>query len=412
MGNHSSPFIGRTSHPHVGPDASPALTTIARDLNTGVEETQIFLSIFMLAFAFGPMILSPLAEVFGRHPVCIISSCFYILWNTVGGFSRSPGLLIASRILSRFEASAEFAISNPVLADCWHLSERGKSLDSYAIHQKRYIQEATRQSLITFTGFKKGKANKELFESFMMRREYDMALLHVALRAKHQASYGFFCKNVVRALVKAGADVNAVDGQGRNYLAYAGQDAALVRFLLENGAKADAHVLCSAIDKSNVEVLEALLSAGVNANTRQPNVEGGLLIPKERLPLVHLATTTRQIPGWYNLGAGEQAALQIARAKILQTLLAHGADSFATFLQRQVHYQSPEDSGDRTVSVSYFSNSHDRQSHVPDAYMESIVLRDRIKQSISVEPFLKLAELDVDRHDPRGKTLLLSACSS
>lgn len=109
---------------------APALTTIAQDLNTGVEETQIFLSIFVLAFAFGPMVLSPLAEVFGRRPVWIISSCFYILWNTVGGFSHSPGLLIVSRILSGFGASAEFAISNPVLADCWQPSERGKS---YAI---------------------------------------------------------------------------------------------------------------------------------------------------------------------------------------------------------------------------------------------------------------------------------------
>ncbi|KAI0837074.1 MFS general substrate transporter [Hypoxylon sp. FL0890] len=106
---------------------APALESISADLGTGEEETQIFLSIFVLAFAFGPMVLSPLAEVFGRRPVWILSSCFYILWNTVAGFSHSPGLMIASRILSGIGASAEFAITNPVLSDCWIPSQRGVS---------------------------------------------------------------------------------------------------------------------------------------------------------------------------------------------------------------------------------------------------------------------------------------------
>ncbi|KAI0384215.1 MFS general substrate transporter [Hypomontagnella monticulosa] len=106
---------------------APALETISADLKTGEEETQIFLSIFVLAFAFGPMVLSPLAEVFGRRPVWIASSCFYILWNTVAGFAQTSGLMIASRVLSGIGASAEFAISNPVLADCWIPSQRGTS---------------------------------------------------------------------------------------------------------------------------------------------------------------------------------------------------------------------------------------------------------------------------------------------
>ncbi len=109
---------------------APSLHAISEDYGTGEEETQIFLSIFVLAFAFGPMVLSPLAEVFGRRPVWLLSSSFYILWNTVAGFSHKPGLMIAARVLSGIGASAEFAVSNPVLADCWVPEQRGKS---YAI---------------------------------------------------------------------------------------------------------------------------------------------------------------------------------------------------------------------------------------------------------------------------------------
>jgi multidrug resistance protein len=106
---------------------APALQSISHDLKTNEEETQIFLSIFILAFAFGPMVLSPLAEVFGRRPVWLLGSCFYVLWNTVAGFSQTPGLMIASRILSGIGASVEFAITQPVLSDCWIPAERGKS---------------------------------------------------------------------------------------------------------------------------------------------------------------------------------------------------------------------------------------------------------------------------------------------
>ena len=58
---------------------APSLHAIAQDFGTSEEEAQIFLSIFVLAFAFGPMVLSPFTEVFGRRPVWILSSCFYIL---------------------------------------------------------------------------------------------------------------------------------------------------------------------------------------------------------------------------------------------------------------------------------------------------------------------------------------------
>ncbi|KAH8179487.1 major facilitator superfamily protein [Sarocladium implicatum] len=107
---------------------APALQVISEDLGTSSEMTQIFLSIYVLAFAFGPMVLSPFAEVFGRRPVWIAASCFYILWNTVAGFSKSSGLLIVSRVLSGLGASAEFAITNPVLSDTWRPEQRGISL--------------------------------------------------------------------------------------------------------------------------------------------------------------------------------------------------------------------------------------------------------------------------------------------
>ena len=89
---------------------APALSDIGRDLSMGVAETQLTLSIFVLSFAFGPMVLAPLAEIYGRRRVWIICSLFYTILNMVCGFSRNKALMISGRLLSGLGASVQFAV--------------------------------------------------------------------------------------------------------------------------------------------------------------------------------------------------------------------------------------------------------------------------------------------------------------
>jgi len=106
---------------------APALGNIAHDLNISQSEASMTLSIFVLAFAFGPMVLAPMAEVFGRRNVWLVASSWYAVWNMACGFSKSNGLLLAGRLLAGLGSSAEFAITQPVLGDCWKPELRGYS---------------------------------------------------------------------------------------------------------------------------------------------------------------------------------------------------------------------------------------------------------------------------------------------
>lgn len=90
---------------------APALASIGDDLRLSDEATQMTMSIFVLSFAFGPIILAPLSEVFGRRPVWLISGCNYILWNTLCGFAKSNAVMIVGRLMAGIGASAEFAVS-------------------------------------------------------------------------------------------------------------------------------------------------------------------------------------------------------------------------------------------------------------------------------------------------------------
>jgi len=90
-------------------------------------------------------------------------------------------------------------------------------------------------------------------------------------------SPGVFWKQAAQALVLLGANVNAIDGQGRGCLEHAGKDADLLRLLLARGAELSASALFGAIDEHNVESLKALLSAGIDANMRLDSADEKVL---------------------------------------------------------------------------------------------------------------------------------------
>lgn len=110
-----------------GPMLAPALDVIGRDLHMSQAEASMALSIYVVAFAFGPMVLAPCSEVWGRRPIWIVGASWYVLWNTVCGLSSNRGLLIAGRLMSGLGASAEFAVSGAIVADCFTSAERGRS---------------------------------------------------------------------------------------------------------------------------------------------------------------------------------------------------------------------------------------------------------------------------------------------
>ncbi|RWA09204.1 hypothetical protein EKO27_g5912 [Xylaria grammica] len=242
-----------------------------------------------------------------------------------------------------------------------------------------------------------------------VRNHHGQTPLHIALGANQSQDRGFFRGDVVQALIKAGADINAVDAEGRSCLAYAGGNAQFSRLLLENGAKADSHTLLAVIKGNDYETLRMLLLTGVNPNIRLPKVKSILKCQSrtadEQLFAVHYAAKMCDVER-YNTPSEEQAFLRI-RKNMVETLLEYGADPFATCLQRSIvseNVKGPEDSN-ATVSES-------NDSPLPKGYVRSTILHDLIEESRLVEPFLRITNLDVDFRDSKGKTLLLSACSS
>lgn len=112
---------------------APALHLIAADLNMSSMEAVMAMSAYVLAGAFGPLVIGPLSEVYGRRPVLHISNLWFLGWNLVCGFANSKGLLIAARTLAGLGASAIYALAGGVLGDLWAPEQRGRSLGMYQL---------------------------------------------------------------------------------------------------------------------------------------------------------------------------------------------------------------------------------------------------------------------------------------
>ena len=89
---------------------APALSSMAKDRDMNNVESEMALSVYILAIAFGPLVLGPLSEVHGRLILLHASNVWLLVWTIVCGVVDRKGLLIAARLLAGFGGSLIYAV--------------------------------------------------------------------------------------------------------------------------------------------------------------------------------------------------------------------------------------------------------------------------------------------------------------
>ncbi|KAI1176154.1 major facilitator superfamily domain-containing protein [Nemania sp. FL0916] len=113
---------------------APALPQIARDLHVTSDAEELFLlSIFVLGFAFGPLLACPLSEVHGRKITLLLWNVLYLAFNTACGAVYSSAALLVLRFLAGFFCSASQGIGGGFVSDLFTAKERGRAIAVYSI---------------------------------------------------------------------------------------------------------------------------------------------------------------------------------------------------------------------------------------------------------------------------------------
>lgn len=113
---------------------APALDLISDDLAiTEPTERIMCVSVFVLGFAFGPLVASPLSEVYGRTRVVRSWNLLYLAFNTACGGAPTAAALLVLRFLAGLFGSATLGIGGGTLGDLFTAKERGKAVAVYSV---------------------------------------------------------------------------------------------------------------------------------------------------------------------------------------------------------------------------------------------------------------------------------------
>ncbi|KAI9037722.1 putative phenol monooxygenase [Aspergillus affinis] len=113
---------------------APALQSIRSDFDIQDEViSQLTLSVFVLAYAVGPLFLGPFSEIYGRVIVLQLANLFFLVFNIACGFAQTKVQMIVFRFLAGLGGSAPLAVGGGVLSDCFKPEERGKSIAIYSL---------------------------------------------------------------------------------------------------------------------------------------------------------------------------------------------------------------------------------------------------------------------------------------
>ncbi|KAJ5432500.1 uncharacterized protein N7458_011656 [Penicillium daleae] len=218
--------------------------------------------------------------------------------------------------------------------------------------------------------------------------------LIVALNSCHP-----FSKEASKALIRAGADVNAVDTAGNTCLSIAWDDMDMVRLLIAHGAEVSPSAIISALELEKVELLEVLLSRSESSILKQP-------LPKQifystgpdhfktvgagTFPLLWAAAYRARNEGTRKVNPNIEI-----RKQLVDILLKHGADPYATFDHQQ--YQPIHPRRGATEEPKDFPVT------------TATIIHEILSGGHIVDPFFNLPSLDIERRDENGCTLILAA---
>ncbi|KAG1831984.1 MFS polyamine transporter [Suillus subalutaceus] len=123
-------FISPVSSSMIAPATGQVASSFGIDNDVILALTT---SVFVLAYAMGPLVLGPLSEIYGRSRVLQLANLWYLVWNLACGFAQSESQLIAFRFLAGLGGSAPLSIGGGFLGDCWQPHERGKAVAIYSL---------------------------------------------------------------------------------------------------------------------------------------------------------------------------------------------------------------------------------------------------------------------------------------
>ncbi|KAF2034710.1 membrane transporter [Setomelanomma holmii] len=90
-------------------------------------------SIYLLGFAIGPLLIAPMSEMYGRTILYNICNVLFVIFNIACALSTSMGMLIAFRLLAGCAGSAPLTLGGGTIADMFPPEQRAGAMAIWSL---------------------------------------------------------------------------------------------------------------------------------------------------------------------------------------------------------------------------------------------------------------------------------------
>ncbi|PVI00283.1 MFS general substrate transporter [Periconia macrospinosa] len=113
---------------------APGVPQVMKDFHeTSNVIASLVVSIYILGFAIGPLIIAPMSELYGRYWIYNVCNVFFVIFTICCGVSNSMGMLIAFRLLAGCAGAAPLTIGGGTIADIFPPEQRAGAMAIWSL---------------------------------------------------------------------------------------------------------------------------------------------------------------------------------------------------------------------------------------------------------------------------------------
>ncbi|AJR83168.1 AQG_2a_G0021530.mRNA.1.CDS.1 [Saccharomyces cerevisiae] len=111
---------------------SGGLGTVEKKYHVGMEAAILSVSLMVIGFSLGPLIWSPVSDLYGRRVAYFVSMGLYVIFNIPCALAPNLGSLLACRFLCGVWSSSGLCLVGGSIADMFPSETRGKAIAFFA----------------------------------------------------------------------------------------------------------------------------------------------------------------------------------------------------------------------------------------------------------------------------------------
>jgi MFS family permease len=113
---------------------SPATADVMATFHSTNETLGAFVtSVYLLGYSFGPLVIAPLSELYGRAIVYNVCNSIFLIFSIACALANNLSALIVFRLFAGIAASCPITLGAGTIADMIPLEKRGLAMASWIV---------------------------------------------------------------------------------------------------------------------------------------------------------------------------------------------------------------------------------------------------------------------------------------